>query len=353
MPYKRQGPTYVEVAEHTRKKLRRGRQPKPDLTLLYKLTRTTRQHVTLRHNNVAPYASVTGGANYLTWHTNTGAIVTGLPMHVYDLSEFMNTIDGTFTLGNPVLGSVLIGASSVAFNNDGLGWGIRRPTDSAGNTKADSLWELENMPGSSLGALPALRGSFWEYVDIRMLCYGRTNKPTRFNVSVIQILDDELNYAELAERGGSAQIGNTVTGHLETCAAPFMFNPLMVFNSKNGTMKWKIIAQQDFVLGSITSIEGSNTVPHMKELKMFIRPNRIQRYDWLERDIIPEGGLRGDDDFLVQQGSMKTAPTPKSRYFLVVRAQSEYTSSATNPVRSTANHGSYDLVIRTRHTVPE
>lgn len=381
---KRDAPSGMADIEHDYQRVsrRKGRNKRLTLRRLAKLSRTGLQSINLRYFSAnEAWKGITQdtipgsfGANKLFWHLDTDANGGNgqlwYPMHVYDVSSFGNFTGSSFAWGTPVVGTATISGSGgvdVAYDQV-VGWKVPPLPDGTGGT---IVWQPENAfsVATSTDHSP-WRTGVWRWLDARILLYGRTNYPTRFKISLIQIPDETCNFAEPDGAYGGAN--PKAAAHINAVMAPFLYNPVNNSDARNGYRNWKTLMTHDCVIHATNNI-GTATVPNTKLVKFFWRANRIQRYDWRDGD-----RLRADADGDYVSDAVPTEQNltykawqqtlsecqrtvhPKARVYLVVQSMSHYTTSTTVPgpsdqpqggARSWNDTPSYDINIRVRHDI--
>lgn len=346
---RKRGPVSIEVAEYERTYRRKGKKARRNLKNLYKMVSPQMTKVIHRFQSMNEFCTSAHGANKIFYHYDTVAGNLYLPVHVYDLSEV--GVTGNILGGG---GVAYVGATNtVSFTGTGANVGIVAQNTNPDGTSfslGQATWALETAENPSAVYRPV--ADILEWIDISLLTYGRSTRPTRFRVDLCVIPDEEYSPAvNWSVNGLQAYLSKQGTAGWEACAAPYMFNPIMHYDNKNNEKRViKSIMHEDFILGSTTTIEGSSSVGHMKKIKMFYRANRKQNYIWKSDDTLGAvAGIGGDDDYIKQQGNISQGPHWKSRLYLVIRAMSAYTTAAGVATWSVANHPSYDLLVRKKH----
>lgn len=366
----REHPVPTEIAEVSHITRKFGRPMKKNLSNLYRLMRPVMMQSQLyRYEACNKYCTTGAGRNKLynhyysvsttvdPWQTGNALIT---PMHVYDLSAFPN-VNPLYGVG---AGQVGLGAPmfytrasqdlcSFSRRGDAVD-GLSQPINQLGDYVGDHCWMPEDINGDLLQN--AYRASFWKWLDLKLVCYGRTTCPTRYSISLVQVADEDCNYGRIADREFSTNTSDyTITpqptefsNHIRSLTSQYTYSPIHYQNPRFGQKKWKTIWSEDFTINSTQSNEGSNTIPHMKVVKLFKYMNRLQRYDWDAQANISSSAIADDDDYIKTNTSFRTTVEPKKRVFLVIRAQATYTTGPA-PAWNIAQHPSYDICIRVKH----
>lgn len=369
---------HVEVAETTSSQKKWGRTPKLTLSSLSKIVKTGLTSSILRYQSMKPYMTPYAGANKLVYHTNKNANsalnVTTYPVHVYDVSSFMNGYANTTNMGNCLLGAPAatgapnssIGQAGITFvllNNTSSGFQRHQQANGTVNTAATGrqwIQETSDSRTDNSSGMP-VTSSLWKWVDMRLQLYGRSNRPTKFDVMLCNIAED---IAIDAYTGSD-------NGYLWTqLADPYIYHPLHTYASGRQVKpltRMKILKKETVELGSVTTTEGSTTVPHTHSLKWFWKCNRSAKWDWSSPDSnlvrsanMPQGaGAAGTGtdanpgDFATDTQQVKDTLDPRRRVYLIIRAQTTYTEATgadfVYAEGNNDNNPSYDILVRTCH----
>lgn len=336
-------PVTVEVAEYGRTRARKSRRFKKNLRNLWRLTEVNRNDIKLAFYAANAFGDPTNcGYQKLVWHRNTTVPRTVLPIHSYTLNGAPNII-GTSLLYPACLNGAWVktpslGGWSTAVGVGGAGFG----TLADGNPAAGpEYWPIERATGVGTTFSTAGNSNLFKWASIKILFYGRTALPTSVWVGIVRVHDGDKCLVE----GRDAE---QVTQMLDNASAPFLWNPINGGGGGANLSDMQVVMSKKFTLGSVTSIEGSNTVPHMKQVNFFFRPNMIQRFDWDKDTYL--GDVANDEDVIYENSFLGTQPDPRARYHLLIMAQSSFGTSAGDYTWSKASNASYDIQIRTNQT---
>lgn len=340
-----QDPISTEIAELTRTRQSKGRKFEKNLANLWKMSEVLATTLQLRYQSYNPFAGTNCGKNKLYWHRNTAGY-TVYPMHVYCLNGIVNNTV-TVSSADAVAGTMRMATGALTatldktFANAAIN-GITIPDDSAGNPKADYSWDVADTGGGSTAPLTTANAGLFQWADIRLLCFGRSTLPTRYTVAIVKSNDPDLTME--AQRDPEK-----FTTLLQNMIQPYCLNPILPPGAGPSLRDITVVMKEDFLLGSVQSNEG-DTIPHMKNVKLFFKPNQMQRYDWEKQGRTNEN-IANDEDYPVQVSYNQNYPDPRARYYLVIMAGTSYTTSAVAPVWTAAANPSYDIVLRTQHKI--
>lgn len=272
------------------------------------------------------------------------------PVHLYDITSLNNIVNNQVQNYNPAfqLGfDSNVGTARVNFSN--------LPCKFNDGT-AGSTWFYENVSGSNstIDVYPK-KSSFQDYFHAKLLCYGASTFATEYAIDVIQLKDEYLHPDWLNNAAWSGALPNTAAinyakaavGFWDYVAKPYMgTNPLATITG-SFSKHMKILKSLRFTLQPRLSTETDNPAGHCKQVNLFVKLNRKNKYDWIEGGTDPL--LTSGTTWISQQGQDSTTVNPKARIYLMIRAtNSVLTQLPAAP--SYSNSPSYDLVLRTKHT---
>lgn len=347
----------MNIGEHTRRRYRRGRKK----AMLAKKINSVVEPIYVRFQGINQYMTAAAGYFKLFNHKNSGTggvdpTVVRAPVHLWDITAFLNNQNGALayaTLGYNLMFSNTAGAT---FTN------LAGVTNDASSTT--QTWTIEQTGHVSTSvALAPHKRSILEWVDMRLLCYGRSNLPTRWRVALIQILDDSFHPNEVLLDGPPIVDSGPYNEFYNALAAPFMNNPIDATGNNALNGKIKFLHKEDFILQSQSTVDGVATnIPRVHEIRGFHRLNRTQNYDYrvpvaenVYGNFTAPGAL--DNKWVTSNAQYAVHVTPKARIYLMVGGQATSTLSAVTPAVAptftTADHPSYDLFLRAKHLVDD
>lgn len=337
-----------------------GRPMKHTLSNAWKLLTSAKDRVTLRWSNLTSF-DLPGAVPLVNRQvTPTAAGSTArrvVPMHVYDVSSFVNNIEGTVTLG---------GVAQTPYFTD-LGDAVWAPLfgQTAGGTPI-STWQLEDTPGQSgaSGANIPLRADIWSYLSVKMNLYGTLQRPTKYDIKLIKLKADRFvprwdgtGYPQENNGNSNSDENKEHDSFWQAMAKPFVFNNL---NDQPASHRadYTVLKSWNFI---INPPENTETLvqPHFKECNLFMRMNRLQRYDW-QPTTQQIGADINTGKWMAETSKLQPFLKPTERVYMVIRALAASATPIT--VDSDANfsncfdvnfHPSYDIVIKTQHELVE
>lgn len=346
--------------EFTRVSRKRGRKMRKNIKNIYKLTDSQRGYQIFRWQNMNPFFTSSHGANKLMYTRNTTNGLLYYPVHIYDLSTLRSDYDNNVgpINGNGSTGSggiITVGSGPTISVGSATGIGlIDNNTNQGGTTAGTSgAWVSETLINNK-----KLSGSndIMEWIEVRLLCYGRLSRPTRYRVELCQIPSEQYNPYSINSNVFNGTVLNPVimtdaVAGWQAVMAPFGYNPLHKFDAQNNEKQiFKTIMSEDFILASDSADDGSDNIAKARQVNFFWRCNRRQNYGWQTGGGYNPVDIAGnDDDYVTQSGDLRNGPHYKSRIYLVVRAMSDLIEQAGAPTWSATSHPSYDIIIRKKH----
>lgn len=329
----------VEIGEFSRRKYQFGRYKKKTLRRAYTLLKNLTTPIYFRATGSNRYCTTDCGYFKVYNHLQNG-LVNYLPVHFWHLTPGCKANAPQLSTGTTNYQCYVDNNPAVTFNPSS------HPDGSGGSTNVWTL-EHENVPQDFL---PTNMNHKW--TDIRLLCYGTTTMPVRFDISIVKFHEEMHNPAWIAEclNAGGATNARTVNLY-QYLADPFVRNPVDLAPPNEQLRRiMKVVKHTSFVIQTPTTIEGSSAVPHMREVKMFFKMDEVMNHKYK-----PEATLLAaqyaDSLYAIEQDLPRVDPKWNQRYFLMIRAQAGRTSAVGAPTWSKLVNPSYDLTIRHRADV--
>lgn len=330
-------------AELTKVSLSYGRLPKHDLRQAWKLLESQKQAVFMRWNAVSRFQSSNQGFLLAWQQQNAPGSTLTLPVHIYDVTSGFNAVQGTIGAYSPawymnMSSETPTGPSGVFFSK-------------LGQNDNTQPWTLEDAPSvlQSLSNVP-LRRDLLEYTQVKMLCYGTTNYPVKWKIQFIQLTKDYL-HPDTVLPDPSVALASGVNYTEEriafwsSIARPLLYSPINI-GQPNFVKDYKVLASKSFTIQPKLTNE-SDTVPHQKEISMFMRWNRIRKFDWNQSSI---GTAVNGAAMQTEIADLRATVQPSARIYMLVTA----TAPRINTGAFTSLYDpSYDIVIRNKSTIIE
>lgn len=343
-------PMLVEPGEFTREHKRRGRYKRRSLRNAYKLITVGLQPNYFRYTAIKPWNTSTGGYFPMYNHINSTANVVNLPLYIFDLTQCPNLNNGSLVNPFPLWAINRNTASNVTPNAVPCQYQIG--FDQTGVVTSDGRWVAENLAGASATANPPFRYAMHKFSDIRLMLYGCTTIPVKWDIAIVSFPDDEYNPFYLQQNMNAnftapgSTVGGTppnVTALIDYLVQPYTYSPLAVQDTQHMKhihyhYRRNVIIQPQF--------SNENDVnPHFKEFKLFQKWDRKYKFDWSDSGIV--GATQGAG---FEQIAGQTFPCPhyKARRYLMLRATAGQTSAAGVPTYSKTINPSFDIVVRNK-----
>lgn len=270
------------------------------------------------------------------------------PVHVYSLNATWNT---------PEYWSAVCGALRFAeITTPGVPY--FQEINSVTNTGTNSThpgWQGEYQDHPTANQRCKLISPRW--YDIRMMCYGCNNQPTKYEIYILKFKNDELLPWDYTSTGTkTAHTSEERTSFWQHFGGgPRMFNPALPTQQRNTL--WlsnvRVLRRISFVLNPSLTVENDNN-PECKLVRIFQRDGRLLRYAEQGMPFTSETKIGTAEWTEVAGESARYQNDPirqQDRLFLVIRAMN------TTPVDpnlagaiTRANTPSYDICIRKKET---
>lgn len=341
-------PVPVEPAEFSTKRRRTGRYKKRSLRNLYRQVNRAQSKIILRFNGLNAFSTVDAGYYKLFNHYNSvnpASLLRSYPLYFFDITSFARNNAGNSSVASPgfTIGSQEVAASRRVDLANVFG-------TAANGTTISTEWQVEHTP-TTQNDVDMYKGyeSVLKWVSIRLLCYGTTTMPTKWSVSLVQFPDTEYDFFFQNEVSAPpASYSQSGVALLDYLMAGYDFNPIQTSDSMFRS-KIRFLMNQNFILNTPAINEGT-TIPHMKEIDIFRKFDRNQRYDWRLRDLTTFNQEQ-TAAFAPQINEVQNQVHPRARIYLMIRAQSRYSTAAGPPVFNIQNNPSFDMQIRVQHEV--
>lgn len=334
----------TQIGEYTKRKRTHGRYKKKNRRYILAALKASIEPVWLRWNGINQFLTTSAGYYKMFNHNNTASSLNYFPVHFYDLDMFFNYTDTAIVSPGNTGWFITNNASGVQVNVQ------TNLSPSAATINTPSIDNIMANATNASGAQP-FRKARHKFSDIRMNLYGSTNNPTKYEVSIVRFKYYQDSPAFLSDLA-PVQTTDTIALY-QYLAQPFAFNPIHYTDTK---MRDRItfVSTNQFMIEATQTNEGSSTIPHVKEFRLFKKWDRIHSFDWHDTGLLTAGaaGVGQTAGFPQVTTSMKNAPHYKYRHYLMVRALTPPSSSAIAPSFDVTKNPSYDLSIHQRWEIP-
>lgn len=327
-----------------------GRKPRATVNQNAKLLKAATGTVIQRYQGLNEYNTSQGGYYKLSNRLSGDGLNQVCPLHMFDLSSCATLSDAAVVSPNPhdhLWFNVNNHAQFVTLSNIGPDGNIINPGE----------WRIEhgNDPNTAPGNVAASRYAYMgqrsllKWSDIRLVCYGARNQPTRYTIEIVQ-----FNHEYLAPQAApSTEKAEVRAAFYQNLVKQYMHSPIdHAGNVIKGGLK--VLHREDFVIQPDTSINLDTAAPN-KVVKIFKYFNRLHDWTWRARanNVIADPPNQDLNDPVYNtdhKGDQNGRVAPRARIFLMIRAMN------TTPVafneETIANTPSYDLMIRQKWAVP-
>lgn len=292
-------------------------------------TQTARLTLVNQFDNAASATTQPGVLGLNNFQLN-GAGSIAQPLHLIDVTAWLNTVGGVIQYATPLYAMYIDPSGNVGFAENSAVYQLEMAADRSQDT-----------------AMYTRESDLVKTVKTRLLFYGCTAKPTRFDLDLISINDDSLQPDVSAPVNANASENVNYVGarnaFWNAMVRPYLWSPLMIGDTKAMSgKKYKVHQHSSFLLQEKLSNEPSSFAGHMKQVDYSMHLNRIQRYDWNNKN--PTWGA--NSSMASELNDLASVASPKRRLYLMIRAQSTFNNGATvDP----SKNPSYDLLLRSTH----
>lgn len=331
-------PVLTEPGEYTKKSRTSGRYRRRTLKRLWRLQQVNTQPTWYRYSGKNRFNAL-GGFYGLPNHLNTALTPNeeALPVYIFELTQCPNF--GTPSVQSPLPFYTVRRTNAATPTYQLIPQNAQTDTGSGFNS-----WIVENQPGQI--TYPG-RAAVHKYSDIRMMVYGATQTPIKYDVSIVSFPDDSYNPFNqniLMTGTGISNASDQSPVMIDYLLAQYAGNPINIQDS--ALRKYiKYHFRENFIIQPGSTTDGDQGVPHFRELRIFKKWDQITRFDWIPTD-------RADPQLPVafMSNNAPVAPTPNyvNRKYLMIRATSAYTSAAGPFVIELARNGTFDLLVRNK-----
>lgn len=177
--------------------------------------------------------------------------------------------------------------------------------------------------------------------QVKMNLWGAKNKAVKFTIQIVTYRDSDLDPLEQASGRAMAAKHNA---YWQTVLKPLTFNPAATSGEHHTKGRVKILKQYTKIIQPTSSTENDSD-PHVHMMKMFLRWDKLCRYDDQGVAIGTYDDLSNQADYAIQQQTFTNYLKSDQRIWLIIKA----TAFAENATPVNTLHGSFDLSIRTCH----
>lgn len=313
--------------------------------------RRSEKPITFITRFLTPFASAGGGIALNSYEGGT-PFVGWYPVHLYDLTSCNNQQNNSVLTHVP--GVFLWRDSTAPAGTQQCRWqSLRSQLPSTGAVEI-SRWHLDQSetPNNYIDTFPN-QSSTMKWVDIKLMCHGATNVPTKYRIELVQINRDYVPRPQGGLMYDQPGLPSDYDEFWHYMARPYTASPFAMEGSHH-RKHYRVVHSIDFTLQPRDADIGGTVTP-FKEVKIFKHLNRHCRYDW--EKFSSSAGLLDNDDFRMPlyDAENQTTVHPSKRLFLMIRAT---TVTVTTPPAEFFEGGAggstiptYDYSIRTRHIV--
>lgn len=328
--YRRPRKQVSSGAEYSRLTTTFGRYGRKTVRQAFKELRSGQYPLKLRWNAINPF----GTTGFLWMHNRTIAGVRVMPMYAFCLTSG-NQFNGAFS---PMMQYAL--NTSTGYGQ----WSLALGQDQNGN--AATVWSTEDNPSGNSAVLGAR--SMMKWASIKMNCYGAKNKPTRWLIQIIQVMDEDLDPVRTT-RQQDDKLDQKFSQFWGNMVKQFTYNPISTIGSEHKKY-YRVLKSMSFVQDPQLSIDNDQT-PKIKTVNMFYKMNQLCKWHYnkinASDNTRPATDIPDTNKYVTENASEQDFPYLETKYqkYLLIRAL----NAGEDTSESTTETPSFDINVRTCH----
>jgi len=322
-----------DYSQFTEKRIQTGYKKKVTLPSLVKEVRQKAETMLYR------FGGMTGGGignGYFWCNKLVNDVNDSMPLYLFDLTSINNVVNGVTTTAQPLRRCKVSPSGAVSWDSvNGL---------NATGAVSDR-WVDEKAPSTSTTLDFPHEKSRLLWTDVRLNLYGAKAKATKFIIQVIKLNDDCLDPEKAARFQSPSYEFQKHNAFYQGLLKPNVYNPLALTSAGQIAKNYKVLKTYTTIIQP-TSTTESDTNPHMKILKWFMRWDRDINYVERGNFISTLQDFGNEADFAQQINQVSPYTKSRSKLWLMIRS-TDY--SGTQALNDNAKHASFDMTIRACH----
>jgi hypothetical protein len=331
-----------------------GKPVKKSLANVYKILSANTAKNYYEFNSVNPMWNQYGSGNIGLFDLSLGAgSATSMPIDLHELTAVPNIVSG----------SVVTPKTSyrISFSSDAATGTVQPLTAGASNSFGYNALNyplfLQNTTGATNNADSyPMSEDMWESTQIKLNLAGALTVPLTYHVYICQFKKDYLCPDVIQALSSTTSVTNAnylseASAFWQAFAKPLITNPILLQNSSHmkdvHVLKHDVFHLEPKLSTEPAANEGTAvTFPHVKTVSYFERMNRKMDYSWEDT-----GGVAltpGTTGTQIDTGDVSCTVAPNKRVYLIVSCESF--STTPTAAFSTTRNGSYDIMVRHKHT---
>lgn len=285
------------------------------------------------HRRIGPFNDY--GQFYLTNQIVSNGNL-NFPMMLFELNSCNNFVNGSLQDHAPVRRVYQTNITNqIGFDaTQGQGTdGVLGPTQWVTESSAHGTNSTLTWPGDN-----AIHK--WSSLDLEL--WGCRNKPTKYNVSLVQFSEDVLNdYSN--KSGQAAEFWQSLIKH-------YTYSPLAKMEDGWTKKKMKILKSYTINIDPTANYENDPD-PHVKTLKLFYRFNRKCTFNWMyNTSTVQTREEMNEADWRQEANQNQVQVHPNARIYVLVRA-SNFTRLGGGDTADNTTNPSISWVMKTCYLV--
>ena len=323
----------------------------PRSRLVSKMVSAGVQSIVYRYQNMTSYDSLQGGlvmSRILTGVPPANATAESYPFFMFNLSN-VNQLNNTAAPAATAYQLVRQWTTGSLITPE-YNYQLVNGTDYTG-AASNSYWQTEQAYSAPSASVPR---SLLEWLDIRLDCIGPTNDFCKWIVQLVSF--KEAYYCpEWVNQGNTDQLSldaiNSRVDFYDRELMPYITHPMnpRSYTSTNFVKQaMRVHWSTEFITASKDQ-NDLNAIGQERQVKIFKRMNRLQKYDWGDNTHLPPVAAGVDPVGWVPRttgGRLNNDVEPEKRLYLMVKAQNMITTAA-----GVTTCPSFDIAIRAKHIV--
>ncbi len=327
-----------------------GRKARQNLRQAWKVLRVNKQQTIYRWQGVSQFDTGTGGFFKLRQKGEL-AETRDTPLHIYTLTGVRQE---TGTIAVPAQYMQYTAGGNLYTGNVSFQTLFGQIPQNPGSVLDTWNYEkVENNQSSSTLLYPHQADQL-DWVSVKLLLYGSTSQPVKYQIDFVQLTDTWLD----PQLGGPNATPDQLTDRNRfwfNMIKQYTYNPILTPQTRD-LKALKVLRSYSCTINPTLTTEqtgpGDVIAPHTKELNIFYRMNRTQRYDWIDSSSVPTPNditLNNAGVEAIVNPNLKNDVHPRAKVFMIIRALSTVGQPAGTDYVPKFNP-SYDIVIRKSHS---
>lgn len=272
----------------------------------------------------------------MSWNQPGATGVVNLPLYCLDLNGVMQNPTAT-NMSSPFYR--MTRSSEAA----GANYAWSAPLNGLTGTGSASPSIQAEHYGISTNPKSVGNASFLDWISLKLMCVGPLAQPSRWALDIIEFTEERFHPYETAGVGAGFSVTD-FNAFMSYLTVPYTVGPMAIQDPKHAK-NMKVIKSVHFTLQSKDG-QNLNTTGETKEIDLFMRQNKVTRYDWRGDQAIRAIGVEHPPED--QNVASAVTVEPKKRQYMILRMLGATYVGAAGALTAT-NAGSFDLCFRAQY----